>query len=214
MAETIKLLLADDHTLFRQGVLEILDEEQEFEVLGVAADGGQAVEKAQELKPDVILMDVHMPQGGGVQAVRMIKASLDCRVLMLTVSSHDQDLLAAIDAGADGYLLKNAEPEALFRAIRDVAAGRGALSPEVTRTVMLQAAPVNKKKPPIILTERELEVLELVAQGETTAEIARDLSIASSTVKTHVQNFLRKLKAANRTEAVALALELGILNRD
>lgn len=213
MTETITLLLADDHTLFRQGILEILNEEAEFEVVGVAADGMQAVKQAQELKPDVILMDVHMPHGGGVQAVRAVKSKLECRVLMLTVSSHDQDLLAAIDAGADGYLLKNAEPAALFRAIRDVAAGRGALSPEVTRAVMTHAAPVTMK-PPVVLTDREIEVLELVAQGLTTAEIARDLAIASSTVKTHVRNFLGKLKAANRTEAVALAIEQGIIKHD
>lgn len=210
MTDKIRVLLADDHTLFRQGVIEILKEQRDIEVLGVAADAAEAVEQAHNLRPDVILMDVHMPNGGGVKAVRQVKADLDVQVLMLTVSSKDEDLLSAIDAGADGYLLKNVEPDALFRAIHNVAAGSGALSPEVTRTVMQQAAPP-QKRPKAELTPRELDVLNLIAQGQTTAEIALDLAIANSTVKTHVSNLKKKLAASNRAEAVAHALQQGLL---
>ncbi len=130
---------------------------------------------------------------------------------MLTVSKNDEDLMTAIDAGADGYLLKNAEPDELFRAIRNVVAGRGALSPEVTRAVMQQAASPTTSTA-ATLTPRETEILELIAEGNTTSEIALNLAIAASTVKTHARNIMKKLEAANRTEAVARAIQLGLLD--
>ncbi|MFP3854784.1 MAG: response regulator [Anaerolineales bacterium] len=211
MAEPIRLLLADDHALFRRGIMELLKEREDMELLGAAADGTEIVQMAHEFEPDVILMDVHMPAGGGVEAVRSIKGALDSRVLMLTVSPKDEDLLSAIEAGADGYLLKNAEPEALFQAIHHVAAGKAVLSPEVAGKIMRRAVST-KPEPTVELTPRELEVLKLVAAGKTTAQIAFSLKIADSTVKTHVSHILKKLNAANRTEAVARATQQGLLS--
>lgn len=212
MAEPIRVLLADDHALFRRGMAELLAESPEVEVIGEASDGREAVDLAQELAPDVILMDVHMPTAGGVEAVRRLKSSTEVRVLMLTVSDKDEDLLGAIDAGADGYLLKNAEPEELVAAIRHVASGHSALSPEVTGKVMRRAAGSDAARSETDLSPREREVLLHLAQGRTTAQIAQQLVISSSTVKTHVHHILRKLEAANRTEAVAKAAELGLLD--
>lgn len=213
MAEPIRVLLADDHALFRRGMAELLAESPEVEVIGEASDGQGAVELAEELAPDVILMDVHMPTGGGVAAVRRLKSASQVRVLMLTVSDKDEDLLGAIEAGADGYLLKNAEPEELVSAIRHVAAGHGALSPEITGRVMRNAAVGGSKADESDLSPREREVLALLAEGLTTAQIAHKLVISSSTVKTHVHHILRKLGASNRPEAVAKAADLGLLNK-
>lgn len=213
MVEPIRLVLADDHALFRSGIVELLKEHDDIQLLGAASDGAEVIEMAREFKPDVILMDVHMPGVGGVEAVRSIKAEQQARVLMLTVSPKDEDLLAAIEAGADGYLLKNAEPEALFQAIKHVAAGRGVLSPEVAGKVMRRAVST-KREPAVELTPRELEVLKLVASGKTTSQIALELNIANSTVKTHVSHILKKLDAANRTEAVARASQQGLLPDD
>ncbi|MDX1600704.1 MAG: response regulator transcription factor [Anaerolineales bacterium] len=211
MADPVRVLLADDHALFRRGLLELLAEADEIEVVGEASDGEQAVELAVDLAPDVILMDVHMPGGGGVEAVRRVKSEGEVRVLMLTVSDKDEDLLGAIDAGADGYLLKNAEPEELAAAIQHIAAGRGALSPEVTGKVMRQASKGSGEGNGADLSPREQEVLEHLAQGDTTAQIAQKLVISTSTVKTHIHHILRKLEAANRAEAVAIAARLGLL---
>lgn len=212
MADRIRVLMADDHPLFRQGVMELLQERDDIEILAAVSDGEQALERARELQPDVVLLDVHMPGGGGVEAVRAIKEELGTGVLMLTVSSKDDDLLGAIEAGADGYLLKNAEADELFRAIHHVAGGRGALSPEIAGKVMQRATAGRKRRGAENLTPREHEVLDLLAKGLTTAEIARDLVIAQSTVKTHVRHILRKLGASNRTEAVAKAARMGLLN--
>lgn len=211
MADPIRVLLADDHPLFRRGLAELLAESPELQVVGEAEDGRQAIEMAGQLEPDVVLMDVHMPTAGGVEAVRGLKAERDVRVLMLTVSDQDEDLLGAINAGADGYLLKNAEPQELITAIRHVAAGRGVLSPQITAKVMKQAAGVEGDPQLPALTSREKEVLAELARGRTTAQIAHELVITASTVKTHVHHILRKLEASNRAEAVAKAARMGLL---
>ena len=211
MAELIKLLLVDDHTLFRQGVAGLLAEEEGFQVVAQAASGREALHLAAYHRPDVILLDVHMPGEDGVETARRLKATSPARVLMLTVSSKDKDLLGALAAGADGYLLKNAEPEALVRAIRQVVAGRGALSPEIMPRVM-RAAAEKAAEPAPALSPREQEVLQALARGATTGEIAAALSISQNTVKTHVRRALRKLDASNRTEAVARALSLGLVS--
>jgi DNA-binding NarL/FixJ family response regulator len=213
MGERICVLLADDHALFRRGLAELLHESAEIEVVGEAGDGKEVVQLAAELQPDVVLLDVHMPAGGGLQAVTALKDQQGVRVLMLTVSDKDEDLMGAIEAGADGYLLKNADPEELISSIRHVAAGRGALSPEITSTLMQRAARGGVEADRIELTPREVEVLRRLAQGDTTAQIGQRLVIAPSTVKTHVHHILRKLDASNRTEAVAKAAEFGLLNR-
>ncbi len=211
MGDRIRVLLADDHALFRQGIIQLLEERDDIEMLAAAADGAEAVEKARELEPDVILLDVHMPEMGGVQAVRAIKGESSARVLMLTVSDRDEDLLGAIEAGADGYLLKNAEPEDLFRAILHVAQGRGVISPEVAAEVMQRAVAGRPQGSSVELTPREQQVLQLLARGKTTGEVGMELVIANSTVKTHVRHILEKLDASNRTEAVAKATRLGLL---
>lgn len=210
MAEAIKLLLVDDHALFRQGVAGVLAEEDGFRVVAQAGSGREALHLAQQHRPDVVLLDVHMPGEDGVETARCLKASSDARILMLTVSDKDEDLLGALAAGADGYLLKNAEPDVLARAIRQVVAGSGALSPEIMPQVMQAAGRARQDRP--ALSPREQEVLQALAAGATTAEIAADLVISQNTVKTHVRRALRKLDAANRAEAVARGVALGLIS--
>lgn len=211
MAKPVKLLLADDHVLFRWGLVRLLNEQPDFTVVGEAGDGRTAIHLGQQLQPDVILMDVHMPGGGGIEAVRALKQTCRARILMLTISDKDDDLLGALAAGADGYLLKTAEPDQLCRAIRQAAAGQGALSPEVTSRV-IRAAAVQGQGQATSLSPRESEVLAQLARGATTAEIAATLVISENTVKTHVKRILDKLEASNRAEAVARATALGLLS--
>ncbi len=211
MTEPIRVLIADDHALFRRGLCGLLAEQPDFVVAGEAGSGPEAVRLAASTAPDVVLMDVHMPEGGGVEAVRQLKASGEVRVLMLTISDRDEDLFAALAAGADGYLLKSLEPQDLYRAIRQAAQGHGALSPEVTDKVLRAAARQAVHAPSPALTPREREVLALLAQGASTHEIAARLVISPATVKTHVRNLLDKLEASNRAEAVARAASLGLL---
>jgi DNA-binding NarL/FixJ family response regulator len=214
MAEQIKILVVDDHTLFRRGVMELLSQEPDFALVGEAHSGLTALRLSQQLEPDVVLMDVRMPEGSGVDAVRTMKQGLEVRILMLTVSAKDQDLMDAIQAGADGYLLKSAEPEELCQAIRQVASGQAVLSPEVTATVMQAAARSRSHESQVSLSPREREVLAKLAQGATTAEVAAALVISSSTVKTHIHHILEKLGAANRAEAVGRAIAMGFLDDD
>ena len=214
MMESIKVLVVDDHALFRRGVVDLLRDEPGFLPVGEAGSGPKALELSRRLKPDVVLLDVHMPEGGGVDVVPDLKQNLDVCVLMLTISEKDEDLMAAIEAGADGYLLKGTEPDALCRAIRQVVAGRSILSPEITAKVMQAAVRGRGGQSTIKLSPREREVLGQLAQGATTAEIATTLFIAESTVKTHVHHILEKLDAANRTEAVAKATAIGLLGSD
>lgn len=210
MGDVLRVLIADDHALFRRGLVELLSELPELTLVGEAEDAERAVHLTLSEKPDIVLMDVHMPQGGGIEAVRRIKAETSVPVLMLTVSERDEDLAGALDAGADGYLLKNAEPEELVDAVRHVAAGHGYLSPEVTPQVVRRArmAPTASETG---VSRREQQVLAALASGATNAQIGVRLSIAPSTVKSHLRNLYKKLGAANRAEAVALAAKLGLL---
>lgn len=212
MTEEISVLVVDDHTLFRRGVLEILDEEPGFTAIGEASSGPKAIQISRQLNPDVVLLDVHMPGGSGVNVVQTLKNMPGLHVLMLTISEKDEDLMAAIEAGADGYLLKGTEPDDLCQAIRQVAAGQSILAPEITAKVMQAAARSWSRQPQITLSPREQEVLAHLAQGATTAKIAAALVIAESTVKTHVHHILEKLGASNRTEAVARATAMGLLD--
>ncbi len=211
MDKRIRILIVDDHALFRKGLIELFQDHSDIEIVGEACDGPTAVQMCHTKRPTVLLMDVHMPGGGGVEAVRKLKKSPDTQVLMLTISDKDQDLLGALKAGADGYLLKSAEPEELVRAIRQVVAGKGILSPEVTARVM-RAAAEEQQRLANPLSARERDVLNRLARGATTAAIAADLVISENTVKTHIRRILRKLDAANRTEAVAIAAEMGLIS--
>jgi DNA-binding NarL/FixJ family response regulator len=212
MPEPIKILVADDHPLFRRGLVGLLSEQTDCIVVGEASSATEALELSRGRQPDVVLLDVHMPGGGGVAVVGALKQEVGTQVLMLTISDQDEDLLGAVEAGADGYLLKSAEPEDLCQAIRKVAAGHAVLSPEVTATVMQAAARTRNETPRANLSVREREVLVQLARGATTAEIAEVLVISNSTVKTHVGHILEKLDAANRAEAVGRAAALGLLD--
>lgn len=212
MERPVKLLLVDDHALFRQGIARLLHDDPEFVIVAEAANGREALHQAERHRPDVVLLDVHMPGSDGVETARRLKEMGQVKVLMLTVSDKDRDLHGALDAGADGYLLKNLEPDQLRRAIRQVLAGGGALSPEITRRVMAAAA--RGARPAAGLSPREQEVLGELAHGATTAEIAATLHISPNTVKTYVRRILEKLDVSNRTEAVARALSLGLLGSE
>jgi DNA-binding NarL/FixJ family response regulator len=210
MSDPIRLLVADDQLLFRQGIVGLLEAQPDFLVVGTASDGADAIRLCREQHPDVVLMDIHMPGMSGVEATRSLKQQTDVRILILTVSDKDRDLLSALSAGADGYLLKNASPDELFQAIHRIAAGHGVLSPEITPRVMRAAATAQNHQLAMLLSEREYEILVELAKGSTTAEIGDTLFISENTVKTHIRHILQKLGAANRTQAVARAIELGL----
>ena len=214
MKETISILLVDDHEVFRRGLVGLLADEPDIKLVGEASSGVEAVQLSQRLKPDVILMDVYMPGGTGIEAISKIKASTSAKILMLTVSEKNNDLLGAINAGADGYLLKNAKPAQLCKAIRDIASGKGALSPEVTPQVFNRVKNISGHASVPTVSTREKEVLALLAKGASTRDIAAALTISINTVKTHIARIMKKLDANNRTEAVARAISLGILYRN
>jgi DNA-binding NarL/FixJ family response regulator len=210
----VRILVVDDHALFRAGLISLLGEMTELQVVGEAGSGEAAVKMAANLNPDVILLDVNMPGMGGVEAVRVIKQKESCRVLMLTISKNDADLFGSISAGADGYLLKNAEPEELRRAILQVSEGMSVLSPQITRQVMQAINSEMGRSPDFNLSSREMEVLGCLAQGQTTLQIADSLYISENTVKTHVRHILEKLEASNRAEAVSKAVQMGLIGTE
>ncbi|MDT0321215.1 response regulator transcription factor [Streptomyces millisiae] len=204
----ISLLIVDDHPVVRDGLRGMFASEPGFTVLGEAADGVAAVALAESLDPDVILMDLRMPGGGGVAAIAELSGrGARARVLVLTTYDTDSDTLPAIEAGATGYLLKDAPRDELFAAVRAAAAGRTVLSPAVaSRLVSAVRSPGNEP-----LSAREREVLALVAQGTSNREIARELFISEATVKTHLTHLYAKLGVNDRAAAVATAYERGIL---
>jgi DNA-binding NarL/FixJ family response regulator len=211
----IRLLVVDDHALFRAGLVSLFNEMNEFEVVAEASNGQQALEVVRKAQPDVILLDVNMPVMNGVESVSAIKEiDKNCHILMLTISKKDEDLFGAIKAGADGYLLKNAEPDELRQAILNVFSGKSVLSPEVTRQVMRVVATMQTSSIEGGLSRREVEVLECLAKGKTTLQIAADLFVSENTVKTHVRHILEKLEASNRAEAVSKANQLGLIRQD
>lgn len=204
----------DDHALFRSGLVSLLTSMPQFKIVGEASNGREALELIADKKPDVVLLDVNMPVMDGVETVRVLKKKERCRILMLTVSKHDEDLFGAITAGADGYLLKNASPDELASAISNVHAGLSVLSPDVTKRVMQSVNLEHDRAADIGLSTREMEVLECLAQGKTTAQISEDLFISDNTVKTHVRHILNKLEASNRAEAVSKATQFGLIGKD
>jgi len=210
----VRLVVVDDHALFRRGLVGLLDEMPGFSVVGQAGDGQQALPVIEQQRPDVVLLDLNMPNMDGIATLRALKERRSqARVLMLTISQDDNDLLDAIRAGADGYLLKNTEPDDLRRAIQLVAEGQGALSPEVTAPVMraLSRGPETASAP--LLSERELEVLDCMVDGHTTQQIASRLFISENTVKTHVRHIFEKLEVSTRAEAVGRAMQMGMLKK-
>jgi DNA-binding NarL/FixJ family response regulator len=210
--KTIRLVIVDDHVLFRSGLVSLIQGMPGFQVVGEAGNGKEALEVIERVKPDVVLMDVNMPVMGGVETVQALREKQDCRILMLTISKHEGDLFGAIAAGADGYLLKNATPDELSRSIQKVYEGMSVLSPEVTRQI-LQAVNFDQTgSQDFGLSSREMEVLQCLSQGMTTAQISSDLFISDNTVKTHVRHILEKLEASNRAEAVSKAMQLGLIN--
>jgi DNA-binding NarL/FixJ family response regulator len=205
----------DDHALFRAGLISLLGEMPEFQVIGEAGDGREALEIVRKNIPDVLLLDVNMPGMDGVEVVRHLRdlpKHQQPRILMLTISKSEEDLLGAISAGADGYLLKNAEPDELRKAILLVHQGMSVLSPQVTRQVLRAATAGDQGRATESgLSVREMEVLECLAQGKTTSQIAAELYVSENTIKTHVRHILEKLGASNRAEAVSKANQMGLI---
>lgn len=210
----IRLVVVDDHALFRSGLISLLNGTTEFQVVGEAGNGQEALDVVRRLSPDVILLDVNMPVMGGVETVTELRQGSDARILMLTISKNDEDLFGAISAGADGYLLKNVTPDELFKAIRNVQSGLSVLAPDVTRQVLRAVSLEQVGAADRGLSSRELEVLKCLAQGKTTAQISNELFISDNTVKTHVRHILEKLEASNRAEAVSKAVQLGMIGQD
>ena len=212
---SIRVLLADDQALVRSGFRLILETREDLEVVGEAEDGREAVELARRLRPDVILMDVRMPEVDGVEATRRLTAlGSPARVLILTTFDLDEYVYEAIRAGASGFLLKDVQPAQLVEAVRVVAAGEALLAPTVTRRLLDYFAgqlPSSKPPPELArLTERELEILTLMADGLSNAELAEQLFLSETTVKTHVSSVLRKLELRDRVQAVVLAYRAGV----
>ena len=211
----IRVLLADDQDLVRAGFRMILQSRPGVEVVGEATDGAEAVERARELQPDVVLMDVQMPGTDGLAATRTITAEQAARVVILTTFDRDDYLFEALRAGASGFLLKNAAPEDLIAAVRVVARGDALLAPEATRRVLERFAtrPGSTQRPDLLeqLTERETEILALIARGASNAEIAEALTVGEATVKTHVSRVLMKLGLRDRVQAVVFAYETGVV---
>ena len=214
---TIKTVLADDQPLVRGGFRLILEAEDDVEVVGEASDGEEAVAVTRRLQPDVVLMDVQMPKLDGVEATRRIAhdADIRSRVLILTTFERDDYVFESLRAGASGFMLKNAAPEELVHAVRVVAAGEALLAPSITRRVIEEysqrAAPRKNDAQLGRLTERELEVLRLLATGKSNAELATHLYLGEGTVKTHVSHLLGKLGLRDRVQAVVFAYESGLV---
>jgi two-component system, NarL family, nitrate/nitrite response regulator NarL len=216
-AAGIRILVVDDHTLFRRGLTALLSRDAQFQVVGDAADAGEAQRRAQALQPDLILLDNHLPGVNGVDALPALReAAPAARVLMLTVSEDEDDLAAALRGGACGYLLKTIEGDALATAIRRAMRGESVVAEEMTGKLVsaFQAssapaplAPAPAEAPGSSLSPRELEILRLIARGASNKEIGRELGIAETTVKIHVQHLLRKLKLSSRVQAAVFASE-------
>jgi two-component system nitrate/nitrite response regulator NarL len=213
---SLRILLVDDHLLFRKGLARLLDAQPDFEVVGEATDGLEAIRQAQSLRPDLVLMDIRMPNCDGLEATRRIKAQMPgVRVVMLTVSDDEQDLAASVRYGADGYLLKDILPETLFQQLRALEVGEAPISRTMTRKLFHQLAQRSRSvaQPAAAnsLSARECEVLSLVVDGHSNQEIAEELGIARNTVKNHLRSILAKLGVRNRAQAAAYAVSQGLV---
>ena len=212
-SERLRVMVVDDHALFRRGLEMVLGNEPDIELVGEASDGAEAVDRAQEVMPDIVLMDVRMPKRSGIEATTQIKDLLPhVKILMLTISDEEADLYDAIKAGASGYLLKEIPIEEVADAIRSVWAGQSRISPSMASKLLTEFAAISKasderpQMPTPRLTDREMEVLKLVAQGMNNRDIAKQLFISENTVKNHIRNILEKLHLHSRMEAVVYAV--------
>jgi len=212
----IRVLIADDHAIVRKGIRALLSTEADIQVIGEASDGAEAIAQTQALNPDVILMDLVMPKLDGIEATRQITANQPrARILVLTSFAADDKVFPAIKAGALGYLLKDSSPDELVQAIHQVHRGEPSLEPSIARKVLTELSqPPKIPLTPEPLTEREVGVLRLVAQGQSNREIAEQLVITEMTVRTHVSNILGKLHLASRTQAALYALREGLASLD
>jgi len=217
-AEPIRVLVVDDHALFRRGLQMVLEQESDIEVVGEAGDGAEAVDRAAESAPDVVLMDVRMPKRGGIDACTAIKDAVpSTKIIMLTISDEEADLYDAIKAGASGYLLKEIPTEDVASSIRAVHGGQSLISPSMASKLISEFAMMRRgDERPVLpsprLTDRELEVLKLVARGMANREVAHELYISENTVKNHIRNILEKLQLHSRIQAVSYALREKILD--
>ena len=216
--QALRVLIVDDHALFRRGLQMVLEQEDDIDVVGEAADGAEAIERAVDLMPDVVLMDVRMPKRSGIEATEQIRDALPhAKILMLTISDEESDLYEAIKAGASGYLLKEISIDEVADAIRSVWAGQSRISPSMASKLLNEFAAMSKRAderqqiPPPKLTDREMEVLRLVAQGLNNRDIAAQLFISENTVKNHIRNILEKLHLHSRMEAVVYAVREKLL---
>ncbi|MFE7093269.1 response regulator [Streptomyces erythrochromogenes] len=218
MSTPIKVMIADDQMMVRQGFTVLLNAQPDIEVVGQAVDGADAVAKVAELAPDVVLMDIRMPGMGGIEATSVITRVPDAevKVLVLTTFDLDEYVYEALRAGASGFLLKDASADQLAEAVRVVAAGEALLSPNITKRLITEFSRLGAPRAPSraridVLTERETEVLSLIAQGLSNAEISEHLVLAEQTVKTHVSRILVKLGLRDRTQAAVFAYECGLI---
>ena len=217
MPDAIRVLIADDHALFRRAIQAVLSEEEDIDVVGEAGDGDEAVSLAVEHVPDVVLLDVNMPKRNGIEAARAIKEELpSAQVVMFTVSDEESDLFEAIKAGASGYLLKEVDPGEVAEAVRQIHAGQSLLSPAVASKLVSEFATMARRSEEKALrpklTDRELEVLGLASDGLTNRQIGRRLHISENTVKNHMRNILEKLHLHSRMEAVLYAVREDLIN--
>jgi len=214
MSKKIRVFITDDHRIVRKGIQSLLHSEPDFEVVGEAANGAEALTKIAALQPDVVLMDLEMPTMDGIEAItRLVDSKIETRILVLTSFATEEKVFPSIKAGALGYLLKDSGPDDLVQAVRDVYNGQSWLHPKIARMVLHELKEPPKKMPensPDLLTERELDVLRLIARGLSNQEIAEKLVVSNPTVYSHVSNILSKLHLASRTQAALYALREGL----
>jgi two-component system NarL family response regulator len=218
--DPIRVLIVDDHALFRRGLEMVLAEEADIDLVGEASDGAEAVEKADEALPDVVLMDIRMPRSSGIEACRAMKAlAPSTKIVMLTISDEEEDLFEAIRAGASGYLLKDIPYDEVADVVRAVHGGQSLINPSMAAKLLTEFAALAKRDeseraeqvPAPRLTDREIEVLKLVARGMNNRDIAKELFISENTVKNHVRNILEKLQIHSRMEAVMIAVRENLI---
>ncbi len=211
--DRIRVLIVDDHQLFRRGVSALLSQRDDMEVVGEASNGEEAVERAREAMPDVVLMDIKMPGMDGLAATRQLKAEMPyVRIMMLTVSETDEDLFEAIKAGASGYLLKNVDPDYLVACVQQVQRGEVPIAPTMAAKILRELTSPSETSIQS-LTARERQVLELLASGMANKEIAFTLKISENTVKNHLRNILEKLHLQNRVQAALYAVRMGLAEK-
>lgn len=212
--DEINVLIADDHTLFRKGVRKMLEAEEDMKVVGEAATGHEALEQARALVPDVILMDINMPDLDGIEATRTLRREMPhVGIIFITMFQDDEFVFRGLQAGGRGYILKDSDPDTMLRAIRAVAHGESLLGPTIAQKVMRQfAAPLGKQAPLVDeLTPREMEVLTLIAEGLCNKDIAQQLCLSEKTVKNHINNIFSKLHLYDRTQAMLYAIRKGLV---